>query len=42
MTYVFAIVTLILVYAIPRFFTAIPAPLIAIVVMTGIALISGV
>jgi len=42
MTYVFAIVTLILVYAIPRFFTAIPAPLIAIVVMTSIALISGV
>jgi len=42
MTYLFAIVTLILVYAIPRFFTAIPAPLIAIVVMTSIALISGV
>ncbi|ARK21277.1 SulP family inorganic anion transporter [Sporosarcina ureae] len=42
MTYVFAIVTLILVYAVPRFFTAIPAPLIAIVVMTAIALFSGV
>ena len=42
MAYVFAIVTLILVYAIPRFVTAIPAPLIAIVLMTGIALISGV
>lgn len=42
MTYVFAIVTLILVYAIPRFFTAIPASLIAIVVMTGVALLSGV
>ncbi|WP_318615829.1 SulP family inorganic anion transporter [Sporosarcina sp. YIM B06819] len=42
MTYIFAIVTLILVYAIPRFFTSIPAPLIAIVVMTSIALISGV
>lgn len=42
MTYLFAIVTLILVYAIPRFFTAIPAPLVAIVVMTSIALISGV
>jgi len=41
-TYVFAIITLILVYAIPRFFTAIPAPLVAIVVMTSIALISGV
>ena len=42
MTYVFAIATLILVYAVPRFFTAIPAPLIAIVVMTAIALMSGV
>ena len=42
MTYVFVIATLVLVYAVPRFFTAIPAPLIAIVVMTGIALMSGV
>lgn len=42
MTYVFAIITLILVYVIPRFFTIIPAPLVAIVVMTGIALLSGV
>lgn len=42
LTYVFAIVTLILVYAIPRFITLIPAPLIAIVVMTAIALFSGV
>lgn len=42
MTYVFAIATLILVYAVPRFFTAIPAPLIAIVVMTAIALFGGV
>ncbi|WP_153731504.1 SulP family inorganic anion transporter [Sporosarcina obsidiansis] len=42
MTYVFAIATLILVYAVPRFFTAIPAPLIAIVVMTTVALLSGV
>jgi len=41
-TYIFAGVTLILVYLIPRFFTAIPAPLIAIVVMTSIALVSGV
>ena len=38
MTYVFAIATLILVYAVPRFFTAIPAPLIAIVVMTALHL----
>ncbi|MHA6260133.1 SulP family inorganic anion transporter [Sporosarcina sp. CAU 1771] len=42
MTYVFAGVTLILVYLIPRFFKAIPAPLIAIVMMTAIALFSGV
>lgn len=41
-TYVFAIATLILVYVIPRFFTLIPAPLIAIVVMTSIAFFSGV
>ncbi|MEZ7172984.1 SulP family inorganic anion transporter [Sporosarcina sp. OR05] len=40
--FLFAMITLILVYAIPRFFTAIPAPLIAIVVMTAIALMSGV
>ncbi|AOV07567.1 SulP family inorganic anion transporter [Sporosarcina ureilytica] len=42
MTYVFAVVTLILVYAIPRFFTLIPAPLLAIIIMTVIAFISGV
>jgi SulP family sulfate permease len=42
MTYVFAGVTLILVYVIPRFIKVIPAPLIAIVLMTSIALISGV
>ncbi len=42
MTYIFAGVTLILVYLIPRFIKVIPAPLIAIVVMTSIALISGV
>ncbi|HLR73631.1 MAG TPA: SulP family inorganic anion transporter, partial [Virgibacillus sp.] len=41
-TYVFAIVTLILVYVIPRFFTMIPAPLIAIVVMTSIAIFGGI
>ncbi|KXH81828.1 SulP family inorganic anion transporter [Sporosarcina sp. HYO08] len=39
--YLFAGVTLVLVYAIPRFFTLIPAPLIAIVVMTAIAMFSG-
>lgn len=42
MTYVFAIVTLILVYVIPRFLKVIPAPLVAIVIMTTIALASGV
>src|SRR5699024_5177090 len=42
MTYVFAIVTLILVYVIPRFLKTIPAPLVAIVIMTAIALVSGV
>lgn len=41
-TYVFAIVTLILVYVIPRFLKVIPAPLVAIVIMTTIALASGV
>lgn len=42
MTYVFAGVTLVLVYVIPRFIKVIPAPLIAIVIMTMIALLSGV
>lgn len=42
MTYVFAGVTLVLIYLIPRFIKVIPAPLITIVVMTSIALISGV
>ena len=42
MTYVFAAVTLVLIYIIPRFIKVIPAPLIAIVVMTSIALIGGV
>lgn len=41
LTYVFAIVTLILVYVIPRFLTKIPAPLVAIVLMTVIAFLSG-
>lgn len=42
MTYVFAIVTLVLVYVIPRFIKVVPAPLIAIVIMTVIAIASGV
>src|SRR5690625_4326980 len=42
LTYVFAGVTLILVYVIPRFIKVVPAPLIAIIIMTSIALVSGV
>nr|WP_106782337.1 SulP family inorganic anion transporter [Lysinibacillus timonensis] len=42
MTYVFVAVTLILVYTLPRFIKVIPAPLIAIVVLTAIALFSGI
>lgn len=41
-TYLFAIVTLLLVYIIPRFIKVIPAPLIAIIIMTTVALISDV
>ncbi|WLV24226.1 SulP family inorganic anion transporter [Aciduricibacillus chroicocephali] len=37
MTYIFVAVTLLIVYIVPRFFKAIPAPLIAIVVLTAIA-----
>jgi SulP family sulfate permease len=42
LTYVFAGVTLILVYVIPRFIKVVPAPLIAIIIMTSVALVSGV
>lgn len=42
MTYVFAAITLLIVYVIPRFFKAIPAPLIAIVVLTAVAIFGGV
>jgi len=38
MTYVFVAITLVIVYLLPRFFTAIPAPLIAIVVLTFAAI----
>lgn len=41
LTYVFIAVTLVIVYTVPRFVKAIPAPLIAIVVLTAIAFISG-
>jgi len=38
MTYVFVAITLLIVYVVPRFFNVIPAPLIAIVVLTVIAI----
>ncbi|MFP7335489.1 SulP family inorganic anion transporter [Shouchella clausii] len=38
MTYVFVTVTLLIVYIVPKFFKAIPAPLIAIIVLTAVAL----
>lgn len=40
MTYVFVGITLLIVYLVPRFFNAIPAPLIAIILLTTIALFS--
>ncbi|WP_203333771.1 SulP family inorganic anion transporter [Planococcus beigongshangi] len=40
-TYVFVAVTLAIVYIVPRFFKAIPAPLIALVLLTAIAVYSG-
>ena len=42
MTYVFVAITLILLYTLPRFIKVIPAPLIAIVVLTAVAIFSGV
>ncbi|WP_084146803.1 SulP family inorganic anion transporter [Paenibacillus wynnii] len=41
MTYVFVAITLLIVYVIPLFFKAIPAPLIAIVVLTSVVIYSG-
>lgn len=41
MTYIFVGVTLIIVYVLPRFLKAIPAPLIAIVALTALAIFSG-
>lgn len=40
-TYVFVAVTLAIVYIVPRFFKAVPAPLIALVVLTAAAIFSG-
>lgn len=42
MTYVFVGVTLILLYTLPRFIKVVPAPLIALVVLTAVAIYSGV
>nr|WP_084786746.1 SulP family inorganic anion transporter [Bacillus tuaregi] len=41
LTYVFVAITLVIVYVVPRFFKAIPAPLIAILVLTAVAIFSG-
>ncbi|WJY26962.1 MULTISPECIES: SulP family inorganic anion transporter [Sporosarcina] len=41
MTYVFVAITLLIVYILPRFFTAVPAPLIAIIVLSAAAIYSG-
>lgn len=38
MTYIFVAITLLIVYIVPRFITSIPAPLIALVLLTGIAI----
>lgn len=42
MTYLFVALTLVLLYTLPRFIQVVPAPLIAIVVLTTIAIYSGV
>ncbi|QBP43113.1 SulP family inorganic anion transporter [Paenisporosarcina antarctica] len=41
LTYVFVAITLVIVYVLPRFLKAIPAPLIAIVALTALAIFSG-
>ena len=40
-TYIYVIVTLLIVYIIPKFFKAIPAPLIAIIVLTALYMYTG-
>ncbi|KKI62981.1 SulP family inorganic anion transporter [Staphylococcus cohnii] len=40
-TYIYVIITLLIVYIIPRFFKAIPAPLIAIIVLTAVYMYTG-
>ncbi len=39
-TYIFVAITLVLVYVVPKFFNAIPAPLIAIILLTALAIYS--
>ena len=41
MTYLFVAITLAIIYIVPRFFKAIPAPLIALVVLTAVAIYTG-
>ncbi|KGR89423.1 SulP family inorganic anion transporter [Lysinibacillus sp. OL1_EC] len=41
MTYVFVGITLVIVYTLPRFVKVIPAPLVAIVILTAVAIFSG-
>src|SRR5699024_2638463 len=42
MTYVFVAITLSIVYIVPRFIKSVPAPLIALVLLTGIAIYGNV
>lgn len=42
MTYIFVAITLVILYVVPKFIKSIPSPLIAIVVLTAIAIYSGV
>src|SRR5699024_5804390 len=42
MTYLFVAITLVIVYVVPRFIKVVPAPLIAIVLLTGIAIYANV
>ena len=39
MTYVFVALTLVIIYVLPRFTKAVPSPLVAIVVMTIVAIL---
>lgn len=41
LTYVFVAITLVILYVLPKFFKAIPAPLVAIVILTAVTIFSG-